>query len=170
MSLNSFPNVKTMSCSGAAWRHFSHHIVLLVSFCSVVFVPQNYYTISNCSSPASELCEWTKENRPLDDWNFKITKPCIFLDILKKTEIWLSMLFLGKVIFVEEGSAINHCGWTWVDPPSCEEKPLEYILSAQEGSPAITLWNRDGLDPLCAQWRYAFIYMSPSPCLSNMFL
>lgn len=93
-----------------------HDCIFLVSFCTVAFVPQNYYTISNCSSPASELYEWTKENRPLDDLNFKITKPHIFLDILKKTEIWLSMLFLGKVIFVEEGSAINYCSWTWVDP------------------------------------------------------
>lgn len=31
-------------------------------------------------------------------------------------------------------------------------------------------WTKCLLDPLCAHWRCAFIYMSPSPCLSNMFL
>lgn len=31
-------------------------------------------------------------------------------------------------------------------------------------------WTKCLIDPLCAVWRWAFIYVTPTPCLPNMFL
>lgn len=140
MSLNSFPFVKTMCCSGVTWWDFLMMCIFLVLFCTVVFALQNLYNLK-----LFFICLRTVWMKNTDHAKIcKITKTCIFLDILKKTGIRPPMFFLGKIIYLEAGSAINPCCWTWVDP-RCEGKPLEHILSAQEGSPANTWWNRDGL-------------------------